>query len=43
MEEMVECHIGCRGSDWVLMYSYDEDELCLYALDTGAHADRETC
>ncbi len=43
MEGMMECHIGGRGSDWVLMYSYDEDELCLYALDTGAHADRETC
>jgi len=34
---LMECHIGGRNSDWVLVYQYDDDKLILYALDTGTH------
>lgn len=34
---LMECHIGGRDSDWVLVYQYDDDALILHALDTGMH------
>ncbi len=37
MEGLMECHIEGRHSDWVLIYGYNEDEVRLYAIDTGTH------
>ncbi len=36
MKEYMECHIAF---DWVLVYQYNDDELILYAIDTGTHRD----
>ncbi len=34
---LMECHIGGRNSNWVLVYQYDDRELVLYAINTGTH------
>jgi len=41
MSGLWECHIkgGWKRDNWVLLYTYDYDELILYALDTGTHED----
>ncbi len=37
MKGFLECHIGGKSSNWVLVYRYDEKDLVLYAVNTGNH------
>jgi len=38
LKQFRECHIGGAG-DWLLIYQKLENDLILYLVDTGSHAD----